>query len=86
MAIIADIDKVDEVLLSDGWHIVVDKTFSIDVYEYIWKTEDGERTIWSSEEGGTLGFEFIELDTRDETSKHSLLGKLSDIKAVKQYK
>ena len=91
MAIIADIDKIDEVLLSDGWHIVADHSFSVDVFEYIWNSSEKDSHIspivWESEKGGALGFEFSEIDSEgDGTDKNIIKGKLSDIKSLKFYK
>jgi len=37
MSLAIDVDRVSHVLLSDGWHVVVDNSFSIDAYEFISK-------------------------------------------------
>lgn len=31
-----DVDKVEAVLLADGWHEVADQSFSLDSYEFVW--------------------------------------------------
>jgi hypothetical protein len=35
MSLAIDLDTVTAVLLVDGWHTVLDKSFSIDAYEYV---------------------------------------------------
>jgi len=46
MSLAIDIDKVNEVLLSDGWHVVVfekgKSTFDIDAYEFLEHREGGK--------------------------------------------
>lgn len=34
MSLYIDVDKVTGVLLADGWHLVADKSFDLDAYEY----------------------------------------------------
>jgi hypothetical protein len=34
MSLAVDVDKVTMVLLNDGWHRVVNESFTIDAYEY----------------------------------------------------
>jgi len=36
MSLAINIDKVSRVLLSDGWHDVLDESFTLDAYEYLW--------------------------------------------------
>ena len=36
MSLAINIDKVNRVLLSDGWHDVLDESFVLDAYEYLW--------------------------------------------------
>ena len=36
MSLAIDIDKVTNVLLADGWHEVVDDSFTLDAYEFVW--------------------------------------------------
>jgi hypothetical protein len=47
MSLAIDVDEVTAVLLPDGWHDVLDRSFSLDSYEYIWwqdmKPEQRER-------------------------------------------
>jgi hypothetical protein len=35
MSLAIDVDRVREVLLADGWHVVVNESFDIDAYEYL---------------------------------------------------
>lgn len=35
MSLAIDVDKVQEVLLADGWHAVAGHSFSLDSYEYL---------------------------------------------------
>lgn len=41
MSLLIDIDRVESVLLEDGWHDVLDGTFNLDSYEYV----EGEQLI-----------------------------------------
>jgi hypothetical protein len=64
MSIAIDVDLVTEVLLTDGWHTVVDRSFFLDSYEYLWRDIDEERMVLLG--GGTerlipsTGFTFTE--------------------------
>jgi hypothetical protein len=58
MSLSLDVDHVTKVLLSDGWHNVHDKSFTLDSYEYIWfpnqeKRDRGEPMIMHA--GGRSG-------------------------------
>ena len=35
MSLAIDVDKVEKVLLADGWHEVADASFGLDSYEYV---------------------------------------------------
>jgi hypothetical protein len=67
MSLHIDIDQVHRVLLSDGWHEVLNDSFILDSYEYIWLPED-ITTLLDAEvvHGGgrsgicATGFRFIE--------------------------
>ena len=37
MSLGIDVDEIARVLLADGWHEVVDKSFTLDAYEYMWE-------------------------------------------------
>jgi hypothetical protein len=51
-----DIDRVEAVLLADGWHQVFPQTFDLGVYEFVQLTGDKVSVLY---EGGT-GFGFSE--------------------------
>jgi len=36
MSLAIDVDKIKGVLLSDGWHEVSKKSFTMDAYEFLW--------------------------------------------------
>jgi hypothetical protein len=36
MSLRINVDKVKQVLLADGWHKVIDGSFDIDAYEFLW--------------------------------------------------
>jgi hypothetical protein len=36
MSLAINIDKVKRVLLSDGWYVVLNESFALDAYEYLW--------------------------------------------------
>ncbi len=62
MSLAIDIDEVVEVLLTDGWHKVLDNSFCMDSYEFVWgKTSD--RLVHGGGQNGicALGFEFSEV-------------------------
>lgn len=42
VSLLIDIDDVERVLLADGWHNVVDRSFTMDAYEYV-RAADGEK-------------------------------------------
>lgn len=58
MSLSIDVDKVLEVLLGDGWHLVENKSFAIDSYEFMWEAGMGDTPMHS----GGPGFTFEELD------------------------
>ncbi len=35
MSLAIDVDRVDQVLLADGWHHVADHSFDLDAYEFM---------------------------------------------------
>lgn len=41
MSLAIDVDLVREVLLADGWHEVLDASFGLDAYEFLWSGRDG---------------------------------------------
>lgn len=36
MGLAIDVDEVTAVLLTDGWHMVADKSFTLDAYEFLY--------------------------------------------------
>jgi hypothetical protein len=54
MSLAIDVDRVSQVLLSDGWHTVVNKSFTLDSYEYIWHHE-GSKDSELMHGGGSSG-------------------------------
>lgn len=40
MSLAIDVEKVTHVLLSDGWHLVEPKTFTLDAYEFLEYPDD----------------------------------------------
>ena len=51
-----DIDRVEAVLLADGWHHVYPQTFDIGPYEFVQVTGDATKNVYR----GGKGFGFIE--------------------------
>lgn len=43
MSLAISVDKIEAVLLADGWHTVKDKSFDVDAYEYT--ANDGTMTL-----------------------------------------
>lgn len=41
MSLCIDTDRVQAVLLNDGWHEVLDKSFDLDAYEFVWGSQNG---------------------------------------------
>lgn len=39
MSLSISVDKVKQVLLADGWHKVIDGSFDLDAYEFLWNDE-----------------------------------------------
>jgi hypothetical protein len=42
MSLAIDVDRITHVLLADGWHKVVGRSFDLDSYEYIQKSDEHE--------------------------------------------
>jgi hypothetical protein len=62
-----DIDRVEAVLLSDGWHHVLHQTFDLGEYEFVHATEAGVSTLYK----GGVGFGFTEKDSSGELHRFS---------------
>lgn len=56
MSLSIDVDTVTAVLLADGWHTVVNGSFDLDAYEYLWSGIDGVKVAdlrkYPNERGG----------------------------------
>lgn len=48
MSLAINLDKVNRVLLSDGWHVVLNESFALDAYEYLWYPNE-DTTIMDTE-------------------------------------
>lgn len=44
MSLAINVDLIDAVLLVDGWHDVIDASFTMDSYEYIWWSPTADHT------------------------------------------
>lgn len=60
MSLAIDVNKVEEVLLADGWHRVVSDTFELDSYEYV--SASGPTQFAGGQEAAIsgMGFTFTE--------------------------
>lgn len=63
MSLAIDVDLVERVLLADGWHPVLNESFSIDSYEFIWTDEGADQLLHGGGTNGVCasGFLFEEL-------------------------
>lgn len=77
MSLYIDIDEVTDVLISDGWYTVLNKSFCIDSYEYHFQ----EMTVHSGGSGGIsdTGFQFYGYKNGYEENKNYYYGPLSSI-------
>jgi hypothetical protein len=65
-----DVDLVEAVLLSDGWHPVADHSFTVDAYEFVWwpsgtKVDNDDPTMLHRSGDGSVpgaGFSFHDRD------------------------
>ena len=88
MSLAINIDKVIRVLLSDGWHDVLEESFTLDAYEYLWYPSDHE-TAMNAEivHGGgksgvcSTGFKFQGIGNADDGPLW-MYGPLTAIQAV----
>jgi hypothetical protein len=74
-----DVKKVAAVLLVDGWHDVVNDSFTIDAYEYLWRRSTDPEVDPYVSSGGD-GFLF-----KDKKSGGVLMGPLVAIHAVRMH-
>ncbi len=62
MSLEIDVDKVTDVLLTDGkWYKIVEGSFGFDAYEFYWEdgSQDGFHWTMTHQPIASLGFEFI---------------------------
>jgi hypothetical protein len=52
MSLAIDVDRVCQVLLKDGWHMVEDDSFEIDAYEYIREADGSDDNPYPLRLGG----------------------------------
>lgn len=76
MSITIDIDRVESVLLHDGWHHVFPNTFDLGDYQFVHHAA-GAAPLYS----GGIGFGFSEKDPAGEL--HRFTGPVSSILAVR---
>lgn len=82
MSLALDIDNIVAVLLADGWHPVIDMSFTMDAYEYVRKADtDSRGNVGVSHGGGAngicaTGFQFKEAPAK------KIAGPLTSIIAV----
>lgn len=83
MSLAIDVGAVVEVLLADGWHRVLEKTFYFDAYEYL----DNERVLHGGGEVGVCsrGFSFVELVADRDVRRRRISGPLTSILAVREH-
>lgn len=79
MSLALDIDRVNSVLLADGWHVVEPlpkgvSSFVLDAYEYVWSGDPDES--YQDREGSKLGW-------RCHSGGEVLAGPMSSLLAVK---
>jgi hypothetical protein len=77
MSLDISIDGVTELLLADGWHSVVDRSFDLDAYEF----SVSDRTIHGGGHSGVCATGFSAIV--DEPSRCRLYGPLTAILAVR---
>ena len=74
-----DIDRVEAVLLADGWHHILPQTFDLGVYEFVHAA--GTKTKHSILYDGGTGFGFSEKDSSGQI--HRFTGPVSSVLAVR---
>ena len=72
-----DIDRVEAVLLVDGWHQVYPKTFDVGPYQFVMASEHEESVLFD----GGAGFRFTEQDGSG--GLHRLSGPVAALLAVR---
>ena len=81
MGLAIDVDKVTHVLLSDGWHEVIDESFTLDAYEYVWNVE---HPGGSTQSQPYLGLQVAGFEFKDGPEGTWLAGPLTSIIAVRR--
>ncbi len=79
MSLYIDVDVVEQVLLIDGWHVVTEKSFAMDSYEFHW----GKIVTLGGGQSGicATGFEFWEKDA--DGTDHLIAGPMTSVLAVR---
>ncbi len=77
MSLAIDVNSVVAVLLADGWHRVVDKSFEIDAYEFL-----SEQDVVLG--GGQVNGVVSTGASWEEESGHSIACPLTSVLAVRQ--
>jgi hypothetical protein len=95
MSLAIDVDEVNRVLLSDGWHDVAARSFALDSYEFLWSGVDGltvHDLIAKGHEpqvllgGGQSGICSIGFTLKDGASGQMICGPLTAVLAVQTAK
>jgi hypothetical protein len=77
MSLNIDTDSITAVLLADGWHEIIPKTFRLDAYEFI---EEGEIV----HKGGQSGVSATGFNFQDRETHMIISGPLTAILAVRR--
>jgi hypothetical protein len=82
VSLLIDVDEVVEVLLEDGWHPVVDSSFTLDAYEFIWQEEGSQGSPHVLHGGGQSGITAAGFAFKEITGSY-LLGPLTSVLALR---
>lgn len=61
MSLAIDVDRIDAILLADGWHYVHDASVAFDAFEFVWKV-DGEIVDSAQPNAESTGITWNELE------------------------
>jgi hypothetical protein len=79
MSLRIDVDKVDQVLLSDGWHKVDGRSFSLDAYEFV----DQNETVFTGGQDDRISSTGAQWNEPDGTKIACPLNSVTAVKLVK---
>lgn len=82
MSLAIDVDRVTDVLLSDGWHHVEDFSFSLDSYEYVWGKESTPGNVFVLHGGGANGITATGFSFKEKGQTYTA-GPLTAVQAVR---